>query len=62
MRSKEDSHDYRYFPDPDLLPFEFDYAFVDACRAATLPDMYSATKRARAVEALEASATIMLAY
>ena len=28
MRSKEDAHDYRYFPDPDLLPLEFDNAFV----------------------------------
>ncbi len=30
MRSKEDAHDYRYFPDPDLLPLEFDDAFVEA--------------------------------
>jgi aspartyl-tRNA(Asn)/glutamyl-tRNA(Gln) amidotransferase subunit B len=29
MRSKEDAHDYRYFPDPDLLPLEFDDAFVE---------------------------------
>src|SRR3546814_3517906 len=28
MRSKEDAHDYRYFPDPDLLPLEFDEAFI----------------------------------
>ena len=28
MRSKEEAHDYRYFPDPDLLPLEFDEAFV----------------------------------
>jgi aspartyl-tRNA(Asn)/glutamyl-tRNA(Gln) amidotransferase subunit B len=27
MRSKEDAHDYRYFPDPDLLPLEFDQAY-----------------------------------
>jgi aspartyl-tRNA(Asn)/glutamyl-tRNA(Gln) amidotransferase subunit B len=32
MRSKEEAHDYRYFPDPDLLPLEFDDAFVDALR------------------------------
>lgn len=30
MRSKEDAHDYRYFPDPDLLPLEFDDAYVEA--------------------------------
>ena len=33
MRSKEEAHDYRYFPDPDLLPLEFDQDFVDALRA-----------------------------
>ncbi|WP_455479828.1 Asp-tRNA(Asn)/Glu-tRNA(Gln) amidotransferase subunit GatB [Bartonella sp. B23] len=38
MRSKEDAHDYRYFPDPDLLPLEFDQAFVDAL-AAELPEL-----------------------
>jgi len=40
MRSKEDAHDYRYFPDPDLLPLEFDDAFIDALKAglAELPD------------------------
>ena len=30
MRSKEEAHDYRYFPDPDLLPLEFDEAYVEA--------------------------------
>ncbi|MCW4114670.1 Asp-tRNA(Asn)/Glu-tRNA(Gln) amidotransferase subunit GatB [Aurantimonas sp. MSK8Z-1] len=38
MRSKEEAHDYRYFPDPDLLPLEFDQAFVDAI-AAELPEL-----------------------
>ncbi|WP_374830230.1 Asp-tRNA(Asn)/Glu-tRNA(Gln) amidotransferase subunit GatB [Paenochrobactrum pullorum] len=40
MRSKEEAHDYRYFPDPDLLPLEFDQAFVDALAAdlTELPD------------------------
>src|ERR1043165_3987198 len=33
MRSKEEAHDYRYFPDPDLLPLEFDAAFVEALKA-----------------------------
>jgi aspartyl-tRNA(Asn)/glutamyl-tRNA(Gln) amidotransferase subunit B len=32
MRSKEEAHDYRYFPDPDLLPLEFDDAFVEALK------------------------------
>jgi aspartyl-tRNA(Asn)/glutamyl-tRNA(Gln) amidotransferase subunit B len=38
MRSKEEAHDYRYFPDPDLLPLEFDQAYVDAL-AAALPEL-----------------------
>src|ERR1700726_4183817 len=37
MRSKEEAHDYRYFPDPDLLPLELTQAFVDAL-AADLPE------------------------
>src|SRR3546814_14242778 len=47
MRSKEDAHDYRYFPDPDLLPLELDDAFLDECRAS-LPDLPDAT-RARSI-------------
>ena len=38
MRSKEDAHDYRYFPDPDLLPLEFTQEYVDAIKA-TLPEL-----------------------
>lgn len=38
MRSKEEAHDYRYFPDPDLLPLEFDQAFVDNL-ATDLPEL-----------------------
>ena len=38
MRAKEDAHDYRYFPDPDLLPLELEQAWVDAI-AATLPEL-----------------------
>jgi aspartyl-tRNA(Asn)/glutamyl-tRNA(Gln) amidotransferase subunit B len=45
MRSKEDAHDYRYFPDPDLLPLELDDAFLDECRGS-LPELPDA-KRAR---------------
>ncbi|MBN9507520.1 MAG: Asp-tRNA(Asn)/Glu-tRNA(Gln) amidotransferase subunit GatB [Alphaproteobacteria bacterium] len=45
MRSKEHAHDYRYFPDPDLLPLVLDEAWVDALRSA-LPELPDA-KRAR---------------
>ena len=38
LRSKEDAHDYRYFPDPDLLPLELDEAFIEACKAS-LPEL-----------------------
>src|SRR6186997_2047056 len=40
MRSKEEAHDYRYFPDPDLLPLEFDQVYVDELRVhiPELPD------------------------
>jgi aspartyl-tRNA(Asn)/glutamyl-tRNA(Gln) amidotransferase subunit B len=45
LRSKEDAHDYRYFPDPDLLPLELSGAFLDECQAS-LPELPDA-KRAR---------------
>jgi aspartyl-tRNA(Asn)/glutamyl-tRNA(Gln) amidotransferase subunit B len=40
MRSKEEAHDYRYFPDPDLLPLEFDAAYVEDLKShlPELPD------------------------
>lgn len=38
MRSKEEAHDYRYFPDPDLLPLEFSQSFVDELKAE-LPEL-----------------------
>ncbi|MET0268795.1 MAG: Asp-tRNA(Asn)/Glu-tRNA(Gln) amidotransferase subunit GatB, partial [Sphingomonas sp.] len=44
MRSKEDAHDYRYFPDPDLLPLVLDEAFLDECRAS-LPELPDAKVR-----------------
>ncbi|MEL6283062.1 MAG: Asp-tRNA(Asn)/Glu-tRNA(Gln) amidotransferase subunit GatB [Pseudomonadota bacterium] len=47
MRSKEEAHDYRYFPDPDLLPLEIDQAWVDEI-AASLPELPDA-KKARLV-------------
>jgi aspartyl-tRNA(Asn)/glutamyl-tRNA(Gln) amidotransferase subunit B len=54
MRSKEDAHDYRYFPDPDLLPLELDDAFLEDCRHS-LPELPDA-KRRRYEEALGLSA------
>ncbi len=38
LRSKEDAHDYRYFPDPDLLPLELTEAFIADCKAS-LPEL-----------------------
>ena len=43
MRSKEDAHDYRYFPDPDLLPVVLEQAFIDKIKA-TLPELPDAKK------------------
>ena len=44
MRSKEEAHDYRYFPDPDLLPLEIDQAWVDHIQA-NLPELPDAKKQ-----------------
>ncbi len=62
MRSKEEAHDYRYFPDPDLVPLEFDQAYVDALAAdlTELPD----EKKARFIEAFglsEYDASVLIA-
>ena len=43
MRSKEEANDYRYFPDPDLLPVELDEAYIAAVRES-LPEMPDAKK------------------
>ena len=48
MRSKEEAHDYRYFPDPDLLPLELEQAWVDGI-AASLPELPD-EKKARFVK------------
>ncbi len=48
MRSKEEAHDYRYFPDPDLLPLELDLAWIEEIRAS-LPELPDA-RRARLQE------------
>ncbi len=44
MRSKEEAHDYRYFPDPDLLPLELDDAMIERVRAS-LPELPDAKKQ-----------------
>src|SRR5918998_6557307 len=54
LRPKEDAHDYRYFPDPDLLPVELSDAFLVECRAS-LPELPDA-KRRRYEQALGLSA------
>ncbi|MGK2871847.1 MAG: Asp-tRNA(Asn)/Glu-tRNA(Gln) amidotransferase subunit GatB [Alphaproteobacteria bacterium] len=54
MRSKEESHDYRYFPDPDLLPLEFSQEWVDKI-AESLPELPDA-KKARFMSAYGLSA------
>lgn len=48
MRSKEEANDYRYFPDPDLLPVELDDSFIESVRA-DMPELPDA-KRARFME------------
>jgi aspartyl-tRNA(Asn)/glutamyl-tRNA(Gln) amidotransferase subunit B len=44
MRSKEDAHDYRYFPDPDLLPLVLDETWIEEIRAS-LPELPDAKKK-----------------
>jgi aspartyl-tRNA(Asn)/glutamyl-tRNA(Gln) amidotransferase subunit B len=44
MRSKEDAHDYRYFPDPDLLPLVLEDDFLEECRSS-LPELPDAKRR-----------------
>ncbi len=50
MRGKEEAHDYRYFPDPDLLPVVIDEAWIDAIRAE-LPELPDARQQ-RYIETL----------
>jgi aspartyl-tRNA(Asn)/glutamyl-tRNA(Gln) amidotransferase subunit B len=61
LRSKEEAHDYRYFPEPDLTPIELDDAYVERVRAA-LPELPSARKeRLAAAYGLAAKDAALLA-
>ncbi|MDF3605564.1 hypothetical protein PE067_05025 [Paracoccus sp. DMF-8] len=59
MRCKEEAHDYRYFPDPDLLPLEIEQAWVDDI-AAAMPELPDA-KKARFVSRSSACPNMMRA-
>src|SRR5581483_3482672 len=60
MRSKEEAHDYRYFPDPDLLPLELEQAWVDeiARGLPELPDEKKARFMAAGLSAYDASVLV----
>jgi aspartyl-tRNA(Asn)/glutamyl-tRNA(Gln) amidotransferase subunit B len=60
MRSKEEAHDYRYFPDPDLLPLELDAAWVEAIRKTLpeLPDEKKARLMTQGLSAYDASVLV----
>ncbi|MEM8541255.1 MAG: Asp-tRNA(Asn)/Glu-tRNA(Gln) amidotransferase subunit GatB [Pseudomonadota bacterium] len=60
MRSKEEAHDYRYFPDPDLLPLEFDDAYIESLKAdlPELPDEKRERFLASGLSAYDASVLI----
>ena len=60
MRTKEDAHDYRYFPDPDLLPLELTQAYVDAIRDSLpeLPDQKKERYMAMGLSAYDASVIV----
>jgi aspartyl-tRNA(Asn)/glutamyl-tRNA(Gln) amidotransferase subunit B len=60
MRSKEEAHDYRYFPDPDLLPLELDQAWVDEIQKSLpeLPDEKKARFMGLGLSAYDASVLV----
>jgi aspartyl-tRNA(Asn)/glutamyl-tRNA(Gln) amidotransferase subunit B len=62
LRSKEEAHDYRYFPEPDLVPVAIDAAMLDAARAA-LPELPAArAERWQREEGLSAESARLLAF
>ncbi len=60
MRSKEEAHDYRYFPDPDLLPLVLEQAWIDeiACSLPELPDEKKARFMAQGLSRYDASVLV----
>jgi len=60
MRSKEEAHDYRYFPDPDLLPLELDAAWVESIKKTLpeLPDEKKARFMGQGLSAYDASVLV----
>ena len=44
MRSKEDAHDYRYFPEPDLQPLAVTAAFVESSQSREMPELPDAMR------------------
>ena len=60
MRSKEEAHDYRYFPDPDLLPLELEQAWVEEIEKSLpeLPDEKKARFMAMGLSAYDASVLV----
>jgi len=62
LRSKEEAHDYRYFPEPDLVPVEIDEAMLDAARAAMTELPAQRAERLQHEHALSADSAQLLAF
>jgi len=61
MRSKEEAHDYRYFPEPDLLPLEVERAWIDDVARALpeMPHVRAARYQAQGISAVDAEALVV---